>query len=243
MTEIAEPETSERSKVESWRLHVLIEAGYPLSARRAPRRERGRPASRGRARRQRLRARDRRRDPALDRARPPHAAEYAGGREQGRAAPLRRPHRLLGRELQPRRRAVARQAADALGRGRGDGAEAPRRAGRASSSRSRIRADGSCVGVTMQRGKFDALRLDLADGERVHVFGRPELFEQRGDYRMRALIDRALRRRRAPRRARAAEDEARGRRASSPPSGSARCRCCRGGSGSSPATTPPRSAT
>lgn len=30
MTEIALPETSERSKVESWRLHVLIEAGYPL---------------------------------------------------------------------------------------------------------------------------------------------------------------------------------------------------------------------
>ena len=47
--------------------------------------------------------------------------------------------------------------------------------------------DGSCVGVTMQRGRFDALRLDLLDGERVHVFGRPELFEQRGDYRMRAL--------------------------------------------------------
>jgi exodeoxyribonuclease VII large subunit len=48
-------------------------------------------------------------------------------------------------------------------------------------------ADGSCVGVTMQRGRFDALRLELADGERVHVYGRPELFEQRGDYRMRAL--------------------------------------------------------
>ena len=31
MTEVAEPEISERSKVESWRLHVLIEAGYPLS--------------------------------------------------------------------------------------------------------------------------------------------------------------------------------------------------------------------
>ena len=30
MTEIAEPEMNERSKVESWRLHVLIEAGYPL---------------------------------------------------------------------------------------------------------------------------------------------------------------------------------------------------------------------
>ena len=30
MTEVAEVEISERSKVESWRLHVLIEAGYPL---------------------------------------------------------------------------------------------------------------------------------------------------------------------------------------------------------------------
>jgi hypothetical protein len=30
VTEIAEIET-ERSKVESWRLHVLIEAGYPLN--------------------------------------------------------------------------------------------------------------------------------------------------------------------------------------------------------------------
>jgi hypothetical protein len=30
VTEIAEVET-ERSKVESWRLHVLIEAGYPLN--------------------------------------------------------------------------------------------------------------------------------------------------------------------------------------------------------------------
>src|SRR5438067_13621855 len=29
-TEILEPETSERSKVEGWRLDVLMEAGYPL---------------------------------------------------------------------------------------------------------------------------------------------------------------------------------------------------------------------
>lgn len=29
-TEILEPLFDERSKVESWRLHVLIEAGYPL---------------------------------------------------------------------------------------------------------------------------------------------------------------------------------------------------------------------
>jgi exodeoxyribonuclease VII large subunit len=47
--------------------------------------------------------------------------------------------------------------------------------------------DGSCVPASMQRGKFDGLRLDLADGERVHVYGRPELFEQRGDFRLRVL--------------------------------------------------------
>jgi len=48
-------------------------------------------------------------------------------------------------------------------------------------------SDGACVGVTIARSRFDALRLDLADGERAHVFGRPELFEAKGDYRMRAL--------------------------------------------------------
>ena len=47
--------------------------------------------------------------------------------------------------------------------------------------------DGSCLGVTMARGRFDGLRLDLIDGERVHVYGRPDLFEQRGDFRLRAL--------------------------------------------------------
>jgi hypothetical protein len=30
LTEIPERTASERDKVESWRLHVLIEAGYPL---------------------------------------------------------------------------------------------------------------------------------------------------------------------------------------------------------------------
>lgn len=48
-------------------------------------------------------------------------------------------------------------------------------------------ASGACLGVTMGRGQFDALRLELVDGERVHVYGRPELFEQRGDFRFRAL--------------------------------------------------------
>jgi exodeoxyribonuclease VII large subunit len=48
-------------------------------------------------------------------------------------------------------------------------------------------SDGACLAVTMPRGQFDALRLDLANGERVHVYGRPELFEARGDFRLRAL--------------------------------------------------------
>jgi exodeoxyribonuclease VII large subunit len=48
-------------------------------------------------------------------------------------------------------------------------------------------SDGSCAGVTIARSRFDALRLDLADGERVHVFGRPELYEQRAEFKLRAL--------------------------------------------------------
>ena len=47
--------------------------------------------------------------------------------------------------------------------------------------------DGACLPVSMPRAGFDALRLELADGDRVHVFGRPELFEARGAFRLRAL--------------------------------------------------------
>jgi len=47
--------------------------------------------------------------------------------------------------------------------------------------------DGSCLGVSMPRGQFDGLRLELTDGDRVHCFGRPELFEARGEFRLRAL--------------------------------------------------------
>jgi exodeoxyribonuclease VII large subunit len=47
--------------------------------------------------------------------------------------------------------------------------------------------DGACLAAQMPRGQFDGLRLDLADGERVHVFGRPELYEQRGELRLKVL--------------------------------------------------------
>ena len=47
--------------------------------------------------------------------------------------------------------------------------------------------DGACLPVQMPRGQFEALALGLVDGERVHVFGRAELYEQRGELRLKAL--------------------------------------------------------
>jgi exodeoxyribonuclease VII large subunit len=46
---------------------------------------------------------------------------------------------------------------------------------------------GACLPVQMPRGQFDALDLNLQEGERVHVFGRAELYEQRGELRLKAL--------------------------------------------------------
>jgi exodeoxyribonuclease VII large subunit len=47
--------------------------------------------------------------------------------------------------------------------------------------------DGACLPAQMPRGQFDALELDLREGERVHVFGRAELYEQRGELRLKVL--------------------------------------------------------
>ena len=47
--------------------------------------------------------------------------------------------------------------------------------------------DGSCLPASMPRRTFDALRLDLTEGERIHVLGRPELFAAKGEFRLRAL--------------------------------------------------------
>jgi exodeoxyribonuclease VII large subunit len=52
--------------------------------------------------------------------------------------------------------------------------------------------DGSCLPAAMPRSRFDALALELADGENVHVLGRAELFEQKAEFRLRVLtIERA----------------------------------------------------
>jgi exodeoxyribonuclease VII large subunit len=52
--------------------------------------------------------------------------------------------------------------------------------------------DGSCLPVSMPRSGFDALRLELVDGQTVHIFGRPELFAARGEFRLRALTIEAV---------------------------------------------------
>ena len=47
--------------------------------------------------------------------------------------------------------------------------------------------DGACLPASIPRRTFDALGLDLSDGERIHVLGRPELFAAKGEFRLRAL--------------------------------------------------------
>ena len=73
---------------------------------------------------------------------------------------------------------MARPASDRVGRGRGDRLK---RHARWASVFFTLKDpdDGSCVAVQMPRGQFDGLRLELTDGERVHVYGRPELYAQR----------------------------------------------------------------
>jgi exodeoxyribonuclease VII large subunit len=48
-------------------------------------------------------------------------------------------------------------------------------------------SDGACLAVSMPRGGFDALRLDLADGALVHVRGRAAFWAARGTFQLRAL--------------------------------------------------------
>ena len=45
---------------------------------------------------------------------------------------------------------------------------------------------GATLSASIRRQRFDALELDLVEGEKVHVQGRPELYEQRGELAFRA---------------------------------------------------------
>ena len=100
----------------------------------------------------------------------------------------------------------------------------------------------ACVEAVLPRRRFDALRLDLANGERVHVYGRAEVWPQKGELRLQVLsIERfglgahlaaleRLKQQLAAEGLFAAERND-------------RCRDSRDGSGSSPATTQLQSAT
>jgi exodeoxyribonuclease VII large subunit len=47
--------------------------------------------------------------------------------------------------------------------------------------------DGACLPASIPRRTFDALKLELSEGERIHVLGRPELYAAKGEFRLRAL--------------------------------------------------------
>ena len=82
---------------------------------------------------------------------------------------------------------MARAAADGLGRGRGDRAAPAGALGvgllHAQGPRKRrLAVRCRCSAASSTRCGSTSL-----DGERVHVYGRPELYEQRGDFHLRAL--------------------------------------------------------
>ena len=45
----------------------------------------------------------------------------------------------------------------------------------------------ACIEAALPRRRFDALGLDLANGERVHVYGRAEVWPQKGELRLQVL--------------------------------------------------------
>jgi exodeoxyribonuclease VII large subunit len=45
----------------------------------------------------------------------------------------------------------------------------------------------ACIEAALPRRRFDALGLDLTNGERVHVFGRAEVWPQKGELRLQVL--------------------------------------------------------
>jgi exodeoxyribonuclease VII large subunit len=48
--------------------------------------------------------------------------------------------------------------------------------------------DGSTLAVTIARSTFDRLGVEVVDGTRVHVLGRPELYAARGTFQLRARL-------------------------------------------------------
>ena len=45
----------------------------------------------------------------------------------------------------------------------------------------------ACIETALPRTRFDALDLDLGNGERIHVYGRPRVWPRRGELRLEAL--------------------------------------------------------
>ena len=45
---------------------------------------------------------------------------------------------------------------------------------------------GACLPASLDRGRYDRRNLDLTDGERVHVLGRPTVYAAKGELSFRA---------------------------------------------------------
>ena len=181
----------ERVKVESWRLHVLVEAGYPVPlAERVAHSNADLHQAVGLVRAG-CSPRSRRRDLDLGEIVP---YRWPSMKVEAIGAPAH-PARLHPcRAFNPRRGLVLErlptvwvegEICDLRRQERWQSVffHAEGRERRVDSS------PASCLA-----GQFDGLRLDLQDGERVHVYGRPELFEPRGELPAAgAQGDRALR--------------------------------------------------
>src|ERR1044072_3518889 len=180
MTQIAETPRDEQAKVESWRLHVLMEAGFPL------------PLA------EKIAHSDADPHHAVDLIRPGCSAEPAAEilierGEQQYPGLVKVEATAYGDRKVYSVGAFNRGVASWLSRlptlwVEGEVTEL-RRSERWASVLFTLKdpEDGSCLGVSMPRGQFDGLRLDLADGDRVHAYGRAELFEAKGEFRLRAL--------------------------------------------------------
>ena len=171
MPQTIENPQSEREKVESWRLHVLIEAGYPLPlAEKWPTRK---PIFTARS--------------SCDggcTSRPPPRSSSSPGASIGLV-------KVEATEVEGRKVYSVRGFNNGVARWlnklptlwiEGEVTEL-RRQQRWASVFFTLKdpEDGATLAVQMPRGQFDALDLELGEGERVHVFGRAELYEQRGD--------------------------------------------------------------
>ena len=162
----------------------------PAAPRRAARRERRRPAHVRRPAPAGLHAAHGGRDPPVGRSGRALDVDRCSGlkhvgtrgrlrcRGEGRGDVPRRPQGLQRLRVQRGDRDLPAPASRALGRGRGDRAAPQRRVG-VRLLHAQGPGERACLSATMPRRRFDALELELADGERCSSRARPRSTRRR----------------------------------------------------------------